>query len=128
MIKGIGIDIVEIDRIEQLIERHPQFIARVFNPSEQEYCQGKARPAIHYALRFAAKEALLKALGTGFRGVKWTDIEVKRDALGKPSVALNSAAEKVAQEKGIGRFQVSLSFNHHNAVAVVLAESEERLL
>lgn len=125
MIKGIGIDIVEIDRVERVIQRHPQFIARVFTQPEQEYCQNKARPAIHFALRFAAKEALLKALGTGFRGVKWTDIEVQRDPLGKPSVVLSSSCEQTAREKGIIGFQISLSFNHQNAVAVVLAEGGE---
>jgi holo-[acyl-carrier protein] synthase len=114
---------VEIDRIERVIQRHPRFITRVFTPTEQAYCQTKLRPSVHLALRFAAKEALLKATGTGFRGVKWTDIEVQRDDLGKPSVVLSNSAQKMANEKGISHFQISLSFDHQNAVAVVVAES-----
>lgn len=125
MIKGIGIDIVEIDRVERIIERQPRFVSRVFTNLEQQYCQNKTRPAVHYALRFAAKEALLKALGTGFRGVKWTDIEIDHDDLGKPFINLSNAASQVAASKEIDRIHLSLSFDRLNAVAVVLVEDKE---
>ncbi|MBA2369649.1 MAG: holo-ACP synthase [Candidatus Protochlamydia sp.] len=97
MILGIGNDIIEIKRIEHNIQRYQQrFLDRVFTPHEQGYCQKRKVPALHYAGRFAAKEAIVKALGTGFRnGLTWLDIEINNDALGKPFIKLSPKAEKV---------------------------------
>ena len=91
-ISGIGNDIIEIERIEQSIEKHGQrFLDRMFTPKEQEYCLSHKNSAQHFAGRFAAKEAIAKALGTGFReGTAWCDIEILNDPLGKPIVILKN--------------------------------------
>ena len=90
MIRGTGIDLIEIERIERIITRRGEkFLSRVFTPGEIEYSYRSGRPARHLAARFAAKEAVLKALGTGLRQVSWTDIEIQRDELGKPMVCLD---------------------------------------
>jgi holo-[acyl-carrier protein] synthase len=122
MIKGIGVDIVEIDRIEKAIEsRKERFINRIFTKGEQEYCFGRPRPFRHFAARFAAKEAVSKSLGTGKRGMHWTDIEVCRDIKGCPYIKLSGGAIERAQEKGVCDVAISLSFNHNNAVASAVA-------
>ncbi|MDP1808454.1 MAG: holo-ACP synthase [Actinomycetota bacterium] len=122
MIKGIGVDIVEIDRINQAIEnRKDRFIKRIFTDSEQEYCLGKPRPFRHFATRFAAKEAVSKALGTGKKGMRWTDVEVCRDGKGCPYIKLTGGAAERAREKGVCDVAISLSFNHNNAVASAVA-------
>jgi holo-[acyl-carrier protein] synthase len=125
MIKGIGVDIVEIDRIKKAIEKHRNFINRLYTPLEQSYCLGKNKPHLHFAVRFAAKEAVLKAFGTGFRGVSWTDIEIDRDVFGKPEVKLSGNALKVAEEKKINQILISLSFDKKNAIAMALVYSLE---
>lgn len=125
MIKGIGVDIVEIERIKRALERHDRFCDRVYTPHEQEYCTAQSSPHLHYAVRFAAKEAALKALGTGFRGVKWTDLEVRRDHLGKPYLELGGSVATQAHERGICDIFVSLSFNQHSAVASAIAIGTE---
>lgn len=122
MIKGIGVDIVEIGRINQAIEnRKDRFINRIFTPSEQEYCFGKPRPSRHFAARFAAKEAVSKALGTGKKGMRWTDVEVCRDGQGRPFIKLTGGAAARAQENGVCDVAISLSFNRNNAVASAVA-------
>src|SRR3990172_1072311 len=122
MIKGIGVDIVEIGRINQAIEnRKDRFIKRIFTESEQEYCFGKPRPSRHFAVRFAAKEAVSKALGTGKKGMRWTDVEVCRDGKGCPYIKLTGGAAERAQEKGVCDVAISLSFNRNNAVASAVA-------
>ena len=87
MIKGLGTDIIELDRIRKAIDRHGQsFLDRIFTPKEQKYCNTFNDPIPHLAARFAAKEAVVKALGTGLRnGLSWTDIEIVSDNLGKPA-------------------------------------------
>jgi holo-[acyl-carrier protein] synthase len=97
MILGIGNDIIEIERIKENIQRYQQrFLDRVFTSHEQGYCQKRKVPALHFAGRFAAKEAIVKALGTGFsNGLTWLDIEINNDALGKPFVQLSPKAEKL---------------------------------
>ena len=83
---GLGVDIVEINRIEKILARTPSFKARVFTEQEREYCDKKHKPAVHYAMRFAAKEAVLKALGTGIaNGIRLCEVEVVHNAKGKPS-------------------------------------------
>ncbi len=125
MIKGIGIDIVEVNRIEQAISRRKRFTERIFTETEREYCLSKRRPHLHFAVRFAAKEAALKALGTGMRGVKWTDFEVRRDKWGKPYLSLSGNAAAVARERGICDIFISLSFSRESAVASAIAVGTE---
>ena len=99
---SIGVDIVEIERMRAILERTPRFKTRIFSEDEQAYCNKKARPECHYATRFAAKEAVLKALGTGFsEGIGPRDVEVVITAKGKPQVKLYRRAEEKAAELGI---------------------------
>lgn len=119
---GLGIDIVDISRMEQILQRTPSFPDRVFSEDECGYCRKTANPAAHFATRFAAKEAVLKALGTGFSaGIRPRDIEVRRNAKGQPRVALYNAAKAVAEEQGVVGLPVSLSFTHTEAVACAMA-------
>lgn len=123
-LKGIGVDIVEISRIETAIARQGKpFINRVFLPSEQEYCDKHRQPARSYAARFAAKEAVAKAFGTGIgEHVSWLDIEVRRTEAGAPFIVLHGTAAETAKTRGVGQILLSLSHSEHYAVAnVVLA-------
>lgn len=120
MVKGIGVDIVEIDRIKVDIIKK-EFIKRIFTEEEIKYCQSKANPEIHFAGRFAAKEAVSKAIGTGIRGLKWTDIEVLPDKLGMPLVYLGIAANNIAKGQGITEVMVSISHCDKYAVAYATA-------
>ena len=87
MIVGIGVDVVEIDRIRKIAERRKGFLSKIFVPEEIEYCQSRRNPYPHFAARFAAKEAVFKALGTGWsRGLKWSEIYVGSDAARKPFI------------------------------------------
>jgi len=125
MIVGIGIDIVEIDRIAGVLARHPtRFLQKLFTPTEVEYCCGSAQhQARRLAARYAAKEATLKALGIGLRDGKWTEVEVTRDAHGKPSLLLRGRFAEIAHQKGISKFHLSLTHGREFAVAQVVAES-----
>ena len=126
MITGLGVDIVEIDRMARALERHPGMRQRLFSDEERAYCDKRNRPEIHYALRFAAKEAVLKALGTGFAGMKFTDVEVVRDAGGRPTPRLTGRAAEVASEQGVVELHVSLSYTHTTAVASAVAITTPR--
>jgi holo-[acyl-carrier protein] synthase len=120
MIVGIGVDLVKIDRIEKAGNNHPGFLERVFTEKEREYCERKKYPAQHYAARFAAKEAILKAFGTGMTsGMRWTDIEVLRGDGGGPIVNISGAARDLADLKGVK--QVLLSYSHDEGYAVAHA-------
>lgn len=121
MITGLGVDIVEIDRMATALARHPRMRERLFSADERAYCDKRNRPEIHYALRFAAKEAVLKALGTGFAGMKFTDVEVVRDAGGRPAPRLTGRAREVADELGVVELHLSLSYTHTTAVASAVA-------
>lgn len=122
MIKGVGIDIVETARIKAVMaRRREQFLNRVFTAGEQQYCLAKANAHVYFAGRFAAKEAVLKALGTGLRACKWTDIEIVRGKSGQPGVALSGAALQAARERGIDRIHLSLSHARDYAAAYALA-------
>lgn len=122
MIRGMGIDIIEIARIEKVIERKGErFLARVFTAREIAYCRRSVRPGPRLAARFAAKEAVLKALGLGLRQVKWTDIEISRDIAGKPLVQLSGRAAAIAAERGISEMHLSLSHSRDYATAQVIA-------
>jgi holo-[acyl-carrier protein] synthase len=121
-----GIDIVEIARLEASMARHPErFGRRVFTDAERAYCEGRAKPAIHFAGRFAAKEAVLKALRTGWaKGIGWTNVEVTSGSAGEPSVVLTGGAAERAQAMGIERIHISISHTDSHAVASAVAESD----
>jgi holo-[acyl-carrier protein] synthase len=114
-----GIDIVEVPRIAKMLGEHGErFLDRCFTAAEREYCLAGKRRDEHLAARFAAKEAVLKALGTGWKnGIAWTDVEVVRDQSGAPSVRLHGAAAAAARERGIGAWSLSLSHTEGYAVA-----------
>ncbi|WP_296009722.1 holo-ACP synthase [uncultured Adlercreutzia sp.] len=123
---GLGVDIVEIERMGKILGRSPSFAAKVFSEAERAYCDAHAHPEVHYATRFAAKEAVLKALGTGFsEGIGWRDVEVRRTAKGRPYVVLTGRAREVAREQGVREIPVSLSFTHTDAVACAMAITEQ---
>ncbi len=118
-----GIDIIEIGRLERSIERHPRLLARVFTPAELAYCLARHRPGASLAARFAAKEAVMKALGIGLGRCSWQDIEITREQGGRPRVILHNRARQLAREMGVGEINVSLSHCHAYAAAIALAES-----
>ena len=118
---GLGIDVVDVARIEAIIARTPAFL-EIFSEEEREYCDSKTRPGVHYACRFAAREAVCKALGTGFAlGVSPKDITVGRTSTGRPFVRLNGRAAEVAAELEVLELPVSLSYTHTEAVACAMA-------
>ena len=117
-----GVDIIEIERIAGVLERYGhRFLHRIYTPGELEYCRG--RPS-NLASRFAAKEATMKALGTGVRGVGWKDIEVVRAPSGAPSIALHGRAKSRAEQLGVVEISVSMSDSRDNAVAFVVTRRE----
>lgn len=122
---GLGVDIVEIERMKNILTRTPSFAARVFSPDERAYCDATASPATHYALRFAAKEAVVKALGTGFAdGIGVRDIEVERAKNGRPAAKLSGRALEVAEGQGVRDLPISLSYTHTDAVACAMAVTD----
>ncbi len=132
MTVGLGVDIVEIERMAKILEKTPSFETKVFTQDEQAYCRSKSNPATHFAARFAAKEAVCKALGTGImvHGMHPRLVEVVRDSKGKPSVVLHGKACKVAQEQGVLDIPLSLTYTHSvavaNAVVITKASRLER--
>ncbi len=124
-IPAIGIDLVDVGRLRDSIERGGQaFLDKVYTADEQAYCAGRADPAPHYAARFAAKEAAMKALGYGFGqgGVGFRDFELLRDDAGRPRLQLAGAAAERARESGVRGLRVSITHTDHGAAAVVVAE------
>lgn len=120
---GLGIDLVEVPRIRDLLARHGQrFKDKTFTPGEIAYCDSCADPAMHYAARFAAKEAAAKAIGTGLwaEGVDWKDFEIVRAASGKPSLSLHAAAARHAEAQGVSQVLVSLTHTKDLAQAQVI--------
>jgi holo-[acyl-carrier protein] synthase len=117
-ILGLGVDICEIARMERALERHPTLRQRVFTPEEIAYCDSKHRPAESYAGRFAAREAVIKALG-GYRGKAWQDISVTRAPTGAPAIRLEGNAKRRADALGITR--VLITFTHERTSAVAFA-------
>lgn len=126
---GIGVDLVETGRMQESIAKWgDRFTHRIFGPTERAYCEGKAEPWRHYAGRFAVKEAVSKAFGTGIgEFIGWLDIEVERHAdTGAPSVRLSPRAQAQARERGVGRILISLSHTRRYAVAqAVLTSGDE---
>lgn len=116
---SVGVDIIEIERIEAALRRHGErFLQRVYTPTEQAHCQGRV-PEL--AARFAAKEAVSKALGTGIRGIAWQEMEILCDERGKPLLRLHGRAKARAEELGLSEFAISLSHSRDYAVALVMA-------
>jgi holo-[acyl-carrier protein] synthase len=118
-IRGIGIDLVPIPRMRQILERwHDRFLTRVFTADEIAYCRARKDPAPHFAARFAAKEAGLKALGTGLRlGVNWRELEVKRERGGPPTMVLRGRSREIARARGADRMLLALSHDGDYAIA-----------
>ncbi len=125
MIRGIGVDIIEIERIRESIEtRGDRFLDKVFTPQEVAYCAAKQNSAQHYAARFAAKEAMSKALSTGWAGeFRWKDVELTNDPSGQPHLFLHGP---LRDELAGTRVHVSLSHSHSHVVAVVVIDGEDR--
>lgn len=123
IIHGIGIDVVEVGRIEDAISKlGDAFLERLFTAREREYCAKQKRPALHYAARFAAKEAVSKALGTGIGGhAGWLDMEVERTESGAPKMIFTGSAADFLVSKGIAEVQVSLSHAKEYAAANAVA-------
>lgn len=122
--KGIGIDIVEVDRIGRAVDRHGMhFLNRIYTETELEYCLKCAKPQQHFAARFAAKEAVLKALGTGWQdGTRFTDIEVVKNEKGAPAARLHGKSLEISKKKGVTRIHLSLSHTARYAAAQVVME------
>lgn len=121
MIKGIGIDIIEINRIAKAIDKSPRFIERIFTENEISILNKNNMKPASVAGFFAAKEAVVKALGTGLRDMKWKDIEILKDELGKPLVLLHNNALKTAYSRNINTILITISHSKENAVAQATA-------
>lgn len=125
-ILGHGVDIVEVARIAAMVEEHAgRFLERCFTAGERGYASSRKRGAEHLAGRFAAKEAVLKALGTGWRdGIAWTDVEVVVLPSGQPEVRLHGVAQETATKKGIASWWLSISHTETHAVASAIAAGD----
>jgi holo-[acyl-carrier protein] synthase len=124
VIIGIGIDLAEISRIRQLVEKYGHyFLDRVFTDREKAYCLGKADPYPSFAARFAAKEALFKALGRGWPGIPFTDVQVEQDDTGKPYLRLTGKASALADASAETQAHLSLTHEKDYAAAFVIVES-----
>jgi holo-[acyl-carrier protein] synthase len=125
MIYGIGVDLVKVERIERVLARYgDRFLERVFTEREIAYCRGKAWAASALAMRFAAKEAFSKALGVGLRqdGIRWREVEVIPNPMGKPEIFVNGRAAALCEAAGIANLHLSLTDEDHRALAVVILE------
>ena len=124
MIVGTGIDIAEVPRVGEAIERYGQrFLQRIFTEGEIRYCESKANRVERYAARFAAKEAGMKALGTGWNhGVRWRDIEVRRQPGGRPTLEFHGKAGEFATNMGVSNIVLSLTHTAEQAMAQVILE------
>lgn len=128
MICGIGVDLVEVKRIEDALHRWGErFQKKVFTPREVDYCSRKKRSAPNFAARFAAKEAFAKALGLGMRrGIHWKDVEVERGLLGQPVLKLSGRALELCQRERIESLFLSLTHDRNYSIAMVVLEKSER--
>jgi holo-[acyl-carrier protein] synthase len=125
MIVGVGIDVAEVKRIQAVIEsQEERFLRRVYTPEEVTYCEQFKNKFERYAGRFAAKEAAMKALGTGWsRGVRWVDVEVVRQRGGRPTIALKGTARKIADTLGVKHIALSITHTAEQAFAQVIFEN-----
>ena len=118
MVVGIGIDLVQVSRIKEAIGRwNDRFLLRIYTPRESQYCQSKSSPAVHFAARFAAKEAVRKALG---EILDWKEVEISNGRLGEPNVNLTGKAKKLSLKRGVKRILLSLSHDSSYAIAQVV--------
>jgi len=124
LIIGCGIDLVKIERIEKIIKRWGNnFNSRIFTPLERDYCEEKKDNKFQsYAGKFAAKEALLKALGLGLREANWREIEIKNDELGQPIIDTSGKLKNIALTKGVSKYFISISHTKEYAIAQVILE------
>lgn len=125
MIIGVGVDIVEIRRIKEAVERNNNFLEKLFTDTEIEYLNSRKLSPEYIAGRFAAKEAVSKALGTGIRGFGFRDIEIDRNELGKPIVVLKGKAKLIAEQFGKYSMHLSISHGEDSAVAYAVLEGEK---
>jgi holo-[acyl-carrier protein] synthase len=124
MVFGVGTDIIEVARVEEKLARTEGLRKKLFTATEIAYCESKHRPAQHYAARFAAKEAFLKAMGTGWSGGhRFEDIGIVNDPLGKPELAVRGKVLEFCRERGVARMSVSLTHVRDMAAAVVVLET-----
>lgn len=125
MIVGIGVDLAEVDRIREAIERHGRrFIDRIYTPAEISYVERKANRYERYAARFAAKEAGMKAIGTGWkRGVRWQDFEVSNLPSGRPTLQLHGVAAEIAASMSVRNIALSITHTAAEGMAIVILES-----
>jgi len=124
VIIGTGVDLAEVDRIRAAIERHgARFIERIYTPAEIAYVERKANRYERYAARFAAKEAGMKALGTGWHGVRWRDFEVANLPSGRPTLRFHGAAARIADQLGVQNVAISLTHTATQALAYVILEA-----
>ena len=125
MVVGLGVDIVEVDRIRKALENQPKMVQRVFTEQEAEYCGARKNQYQHFAGRFAAKEAALKALGTGWaEGIRWRDVEVSSEPSGRPHIHFHGRAEEVFESLQAGRALLTITHAKAYAVAVVILEKD----
>ncbi len=126
MIIGVGIDIVEVDRMGRSLDDKDGLLDEIFTSSEIEYCRKKRFPAEHFAARFCAKEALFKALGEGYRGgMSWREIEIQNDDSGKPQIVISGKVKRLADSLQVGSIFLSISHSRQYAIANVIVESKE---
>ncbi|MGV8983935.1 holo-ACP synthase [Clostridium sp.] len=127
MILGVGTDIVEVRRIKKAIESNSRFLEKIFTTTELDYLKSRNLRPEYVAGRFAAKEAVAKALGTGFRGFDFKDIEIDRTTLGKPIVTLKGKAKLIAKKEGQYNVHLSISHGVDSAVAYAILEVEKNI-
>ena len=123
-IAGVGVDTVDVSRFREILERRPGLIERVFTEAERKYAESVAQPAQAYAVRFAAKEATMKALGVGIGGFDFHDVEVTRSDRGAPSLVVVGKAAELANAAAVKSWHVSLTHTCSAATAMVIAEQE----
>ena len=119
---GLGVDLAGIDRVRRVLERYPRFAERCFTPHEREYAFRYARPERRLAARFAGKEAVMKSMGTGWRRVRWTDIEITGG--GKPTVRLFGTAKARAEMLGVTGFEITITHTENDALVFAVALGE----
>src|SRR5438876_11018791 len=124
VIVSLGVDIAEVERVRAAIERRgPPFVRRVYTAAEAAYCEGFRNKYERYAGRFAAKEAAMKAMGTGWRrGIRWVDLEVVRETSGRPTLAISGEAAKIAKQIGVKSVALSITHTESQALAQVIFE------
>jgi holo-[acyl-carrier protein] synthase len=125
VIFGIGTDIIEIKRMKKMVARGRLYLETIFTKNEIDYCEAKARKFEHFAVRFAAKEAVLKAMGTGWRGgLAFSDIEIMHEESGKPKVFVRGEVSKFFDQYRIRQTSISLSHTREIAIAITILENE----